>query len=100
MIWERLDRGVVNYEWLEKFRIGRVRHIHYFTLDHHPILLALDSNGENQRWRWKPFHFEAIWLTNSGCRDIVTKAWERSVEGTPMFITAKKLKKCKKMLKS
>ena len=99
LIWERLDRGVANYEWSEKFPTGRVRHIHCFTLDHHPILLALDSNGEHQRWRQKPFRFEAMWLTDLGCRDIVTRAWECLAKGTPMFIAAKKLKKCKKMLK-
>ena len=100
LIWERLDRGVANYEWLEKFPMGRVRHIHCFTSDHRPILLTLDPNGEHQRWRWKPFHFKAMWLTDSGRRDIVTRAWECSAEGTPMFIAAKKLKKCKKMLKA
>ena len=79
LIWERLDRGVANYEWLEKFPTGRMRRIHCFTSDHRPILLALDPNGEHQRWRWKPFRFEAMWLTDLGCRDIVTRAWKCSV---------------------
>ena len=61
---------------------------------------ALNPNGEHQRWRRKPFRFEAMWLTDSGCRDIVTRAWECSAEGMPMFVAAKKLKKCKKMLKA
>ena len=30
-IWERLDRGVANYEWLTRFPTGRVRHLNCFT---------------------------------------------------------------------
>ena len=40
MIWEHLDRGVANYEWLAKFPTGRVKHLNCFTLD-----------GEHQKWR-------------------------------------------------
>ena len=91
---------VANYEWLTKFPTGRVRHLNYFTLDHRSILLSLDINGENKKWRRKPFHFEAIWVTNFGCRDIITKAWDCTPNGTPMFATTKKLKRCKRMLKA
>ena len=62
LIWERLDRGVANYEWLAKFPTSRIKHLNCFTSDHRPILLSLDENGEHQRWRQKPFHFEAIWV--------------------------------------
>ena len=61
-----------------------------FTSDHCLIILALDAYAENQIWRRKPFQFEAMWLANPGC----------NVEGTPMFIATKKLKKCKRMLKA
>ena len=54
-IWERLDRGVANYEWLTRLPTGRVRHLNCFTSDHRPILLYLDDNGEQQQWRRKPF---------------------------------------------
>lgn len=60
LIWKRLDRGVTNYDWLLRYPTARIRHLHCFTSDHRPILLALYSNGESQRWRRKPFHFEAM----------------------------------------
>ena len=47
MIWERLDQGLANYEWLERYLTGWIRHLNYFTLDHRPILLSLDANREN-----------------------------------------------------
>ena len=98
LIGERLDRGVANYEWLARFLIGRIRHLNCFTLDHRLILLSLNPNGEHQRWRRKPFCFEAMWLTNSECNGIISRAWEVNQEGTPMHVVSKKLKKCKKML--
>lgn len=49
MIWERLDKGVANYEWLSKFPAGRVRHLNRFTSDHRPILLSLDVGGERHK---------------------------------------------------
>ncbi|XP_050241121.1 uncharacterized protein LOC126690018 [Quercus robur] len=75
LIWERLDRGVANYEWLARFPTGRIKHLHCFTSDHRPILLSLDSNGENQRWKRKPFHFEAMWLSDPECKGVVSTAW-------------------------
>ena len=50
-IWERLDQGVVNYDWLEKFSMCRIRNLFCFTSDHYPILLTLDAEGEKQRWK-------------------------------------------------
>ena len=44
LVWEHLDRGVANYEWLDRFPTGRVEHFHCFTSDHRPLLLNLDPN--------------------------------------------------------
>ena len=63
LIWEQLDRSVANYEWLARFPTGRIKHLHCFTSNHRPILLSLDSNGENQLWKRKPFRF----LRQCGC---------------------------------
>ena len=50
LIWERLDQGVANYEWLAKFPIGWVRHLNCVPSDHRPILVSLASNVKRQRW--------------------------------------------------
>ena len=99
LVWEKLDRGVANYEWLNRFPTGRVRHLHYFTSDHRPLLLAPDQNRESHKWKRKPFRFEAMWLMDSSCSDTVARAWTYQTEGTPMFQAIEKLRKCKKMLK-
>ncbi|XP_075674788.1 uncharacterized protein LOC142643979 [Castanea sativa] len=100
MIWERLHRGVANYEWLARFPTRRVKHLNCFTSDHWPILLSLDVNGEHQKWRKKPFRFEAMWVSDSGCREVITRAWDCTANGTPMFATTTKLKRCKNSLKA
>ncbi|KAK7848650.1 hypothetical protein CFP56_004662 [Quercus suber] len=68
LIWERLDRGVANYDWLAKFPAALVRHLHCFSSDHHPIKLVFDPSSESQRWFQRPFHFEEMWLADRGCR--------------------------------
>ena len=68
LILNRLDRGVANYKWLNRFPMGKVQHLHCFTSNHRPLLLALDLNGESHKWKRKPFRFEAMWLMDLGCR--------------------------------
>lgn len=41
-----------------------------------------------------------MWLIEPACNGFVLKAWECSPEGTLMYVTTKRLKKCKKMLKA
>ena len=99
MIWERLDRGVANYEWLARFPTGRIKHLNCFTSNHRPILLSLDASGEHKKWNRKPFCFEAMWVSDSRWHDVITRAWDCTLNGTPMFATASKLKRCKQSLK-
>nr|POE46432.1 hypothetical protein CFP56_41679 [Quercus suber] len=99
-IWERLDRGVANYEWLTQFPTGRVKHLNCFTSDHRPILLSLDGNSEFQKWHRKPFQFVAMWISNPKCKEVVERAWDCAPNGTSMFVAATKLKRCKNQLKS
>ena len=100
LIWERLDKGVANYDWLTKFPMSRVRHLNCLTSDHRHILLYLDVGGEHHKWHRKPFRFEAMWVTNPGCRDTISQAWSCSPGGTSMYDTAMKLKQCKQRLKA
>ena len=91
---------MVNYDWLSRFPTGRIRHLNCYTLDHRPILLSLDSNGETQSWKRKPFCFEVMWLTDLECSGVISTAWACNAEGSPMVVATKKVAKCKKMLKA
>ena len=76
LIWERLDRGMANYDWIAKFPAATLRHLHCFSSDHRPIKVVFDPNSESQRWFRRPFRFEEMWLADSGCSDTVLRAWE------------------------
>ena len=99
-IWERLDRSIANYKWLTRFPTGRVKHLNCFTSDHWPLLLSLDGHRECRKWRRKPFWFEAMWISDPKCEEVVARAWDCAPTSTPMFVAATKLKRCKKRLKS
>ncbi|XP_075665232.1 uncharacterized protein LOC142634867 [Castanea sativa] len=55
VIWERLDRGVANYDWVAKFPAAIIRHLHCHSSDHRPISLVFNPNNESQRWFRRPF---------------------------------------------
>ena len=99
-IWERLNRGIASYEWLTRFPTKRVKHLNCFTSDHRPLLLFLDGHKEYQKWHRKPFRFEAMWIFDPECKEMVARAWDCAPTGTPMFMAATKFKRCKKQLKS
>jgi len=46
LIWERIDRGVANYDWLSKFPAATIRHLHCYSSDHRPINLTFNPNNE------------------------------------------------------
>ena len=73
VVWERLDKGVANYDWMAKFPAATVRYLHYIAFDHRPILLFFDPNGESIRWKRKPFRFKEMSLADQGCSDVVKK---------------------------
>ena len=85
---------------MAKFPAASVRHLHCYASDHRPILLMFDPNGEFVRWKWKPFHFEEMWLVDRGYGDIVKKAWKAWPRGQLMYRVVTKIKKCKRMLHS
>ena len=39
-------------------------------------------------------------MSDFGCREVITKAWDCTSDGTPMFASTTKLKRCKNNLKA
>ena len=72
-MWERLNRGLANYEWLERFAGTRVHHLHLDSSDHHPILIV--PIGLEVDRKKKIFRFEEMWLFDKGCAEMVEAVW-------------------------
>nr|XP_033512764.1 uncharacterized protein LOC117277437 [Nicotiana tomentosiformis] len=91
----RIDRFLLSSEWNEYF--GSVKQIALprVVSDHKPIVL------ESGDWSSDPsyFKFENMWLQQEGFLDLVKQWWQSyTVNGSPNFILAQKLKLLKKDL--
>ncbi|MBA0753132.1 hypothetical protein Gogos_021703, partial [Gossypium gossypioides] len=73
-IRERLDRGVVNTGWLNLFLIFSIDHLPHSFSDHCPLLVKTNK-GANYRSK-KKFSFEARWVLNDSCKDVIREVWE------------------------
>ncbi|KAL0324537.1 UNVERIFIED_CONTAM: putative mitochondrial protein [Sesamum calycinum] len=73
---ERLDRACASESWSCLFPDTRVHHVVSPYSDHSPLVVELQL-----RIQWdlsggrKCFHFEAAWLQEPACVDIVKKTW-------------------------
>ncbi|KAL2935537.1 hypothetical protein RDABS01_018655, partial [Bienertia sinuspersici] len=88
IIWDvEKERGVARGEGkMEAFRdtvdicglrdLGYkgIHHLPIYKSDHAPILLVAER-GHNNRRKEKRFNFEALWLSNEGCKNTVKEAW-------------------------
>ncbi|KAL0011115.1 hypothetical protein SO802_006223 [Lithocarpus litseifolius] len=95
MVWERLDRAVCTAKWYDLFPATCVQTLTCVSSDHSPICIRL---GGFEAKRSRPWHFEQMWLEDSGCRDTVVRTWDRSVSGSPMEVVVSKLGACQKSL--
>lgn len=68
---ERLDRCVANNLWRAMFKEIRVEGLAGRSSDHLPVLLSMMGNEERQGRRNFPFRFEASWIKEEGCEQLV-----------------------------
>ncbi|XP_072075672.1 uncharacterized protein [Arachis hypogaea] len=95
LIQERLDRVLATLEWCESYPTATVFRLQEDSSDHAPLLL--DSNPPMEKTKCR-FKFQEKWCWNAEVRGIVEEMWKVEVEGSPMFILAQKLKKCRHSL--
>ena len=74
VIRERLDRFLASDDWCNIYVHSLVRHYPIYKSDHAPILLSADVQPPRRK-RKKLFYFEALWLSNSKCYEVVQQAW-------------------------
>jgi hypothetical protein len=82
-IKERLDQAVANKGWCAHFPEFRVINGDPHHSDHRPIIIDLEdsSNIAVGRRGPHPFRFEALWLEEENCKEVMRNAWEREVLG-------------------
>ena len=96
MIWERLDRGFSNNEWLLNFAGTKVHHLSIDAFNHRPLWIV--PEGLEFHPTAKLFRFEEMWLSNLGCAEIVEAVWSNTHNYDPAVEVMRKIAKSGKEL--
>jgi len=95
--WARkLDRVMVNQEWIYKF--GKTS-VNFPTGGISNHSLAIISVGTSVSFGPKPFKFYNFWLDHKDYMCWLNKVWKQEVRGVPMFKLCMKLRSLKNILK-
>ena len=72
----RLDRALANHAGKSKFVGAEVHHVPMSTSDHSLLTLRLPKEEEDKKRRGqRMFRFEAMWLRDPQCDEVVQEAW-------------------------
>ncbi|XP_074300198.1 uncharacterized protein LOC141631424 [Silene latifolia] len=93
-IWSRLDRVLLNSDWLIQFPTTNVQVLPSGISDHSPLLVEV-KNGYKIR---RQFSYLNCWEDYKDYRDSVTAAWDLPVKGNHIFRLFTKLKNVKSNL--
>ncbi|KAL8502780.1 hypothetical protein ACS0TY_021771 [Phlomoides rotata] len=94
----RLDRVLVNDDFLDLWHSTSATVLPRVSSDHHPILLRLFATSEHTI---RPFHFQHMWTTHSSFLPMVSASWSLQITvGNPIHKVTQKLKRLKFTLKA
>ncbi|XP_074266772.1 uncharacterized protein LOC141590056 [Silene latifolia] len=96
-VYSRLDRVLVNVDWVASFPDSFVHYLPEGLFDHCPGLVHLE--GEVIR-RGSPFKYFNMWSLAPDYDSIVKNGWSKEISGTPMFRVVQKLKGLKNGLRT
>lgn len=76
-VWERLDRACANPGWRTLFHSAKVENIPLRHSDHDAIFILLHTNlSDPNHWvRKRRFRFEAMWLKEQDCKEVINQFW-------------------------
>lgn len=93
---KRLDRAIVNHDWINACSSITVSTLTKLKSDHFPLIL----NFKNQNFQFSSsFKFMKMWNEHPDCENVIKQVWKSSVVGCLMFILSQKLKMLKDKLK-
>ncbi|CAN1139259.1 Putative ribonuclease H protein At1g65750 [Linum perenne] len=77
-VLERLDRALINADWMITFPKFSVQHLVKVKSDHRPLLLIMNERSINPLPR--PFRFLAAWHSHADFGRLLNEKWERGVD--------------------
>ncbi|KAL6201796.1 hypothetical protein ACLB2K_025508 [Fragaria x ananassa] len=91
IIRERLDQAIGNAEWLHDWPESFVKHEPRIGSDHCPMILYFQEKVVRFK---KPFRFEASWVKDPDCDEVVAACW-KSKCSNPFRRWSENLESCK-----
>ncbi|KAG5616052.1 hypothetical protein H5410_015876 [Solanum commersonii] len=88
-VWKRLDRAMVNDNWLELMPQTTITHLPSVGSDHCPLLMEMEVRLEH---KIKYFKFLHCWTENENFLDTVKGCWQKKISGNPMWRLHQKMK--------
>ncbi|XP_042992544.1 uncharacterized protein LOC122318863 [Carya illinoinensis] len=98
VVSERLDRFVATPSWKACFPLSRVVHGVAASSDHLPIIFV-PSTADNE-YRHKLFRFEAMWVEDDECGEVISRCWQGTHENRPIGSIIDRLSICSKGLEA
>ncbi|XP_077231899.1 uncharacterized protein LOC143865142 [Tasmannia lanceolata] len=92
----RLDRALVNDEWINTLTDSFAIYRYPGTSDHAPLIIHLAERHNEIK---KPFKFFSAWLMGLSIFECVERTWSINSKGNPMFCLSQKLKNTKQAIK-
>ena len=74
-IKERLDQGLVNEVFREKFPYSHEKHVVVNASDHLPLVFNISPKRTGEHYWKKLFRFENMWARYKDSEDIIRKSW-------------------------
>ncbi|KAK9750083.1 hypothetical protein RND81_02G172000 [Saponaria officinalis] len=95
--WMRLDRVLINSDWLSDFpNFSAAVALGAGVSNHSPLIVSVSSAPALRPWH---FRFINCWIEDANFLPIVTEVWKNNVQVCPMFILVTHLKQVKQQLK-
>ncbi|XP_020242621.1 uncharacterized protein LOC109820840 [Asparagus officinalis] len=95
-VWSRLDRILINDEWIFKHTASQAEYLMPLCSDHSPGLITIDDTKFVGK---KPFKFFNMWAKHPNFLDMVKSVWNKDIRGYNMYRFHTKLKNLKPVLK-
>ncbi|CAI9089387.1 OLC1v1023953C1 [Oldenlandia corymbosa var. corymbosa] len=95
-IYSKIDRALVNGQWIIEFPHSYVTALVEGVSDHCPLVLRLTDAIVK---RHKPFKYYNVWNQSKDFLKLVEESWREPVEGKCMFPLVRKLKRLKPVFK-
>ncbi|XP_059294688.1 uncharacterized protein LOC132047699 [Lycium ferocissimum] len=95
-VYSRIDRALVNGEWITSLPASEVHFANEGLFDHCPGMINWETGMPNKATSFKYFN---MWSLAPGFQDTVKQSWEQPITGTRMYQVVGKLNRVKAVLR-